>query len=414
MTPDPKPHATGRPRLARDGQQWAFDLAVKDNGRVMHFQPDGRGGLPRAVKSHAMISKHVGRVAQRLERLGDEELAAGHPETALGLYFDAAVSFVHAQHPVFSINEEKRLLHASALRCYDQVRRLAPYPIEHLDIGWDEEVPPAAGNLHLCPGEGARPCVFFIPGWDVAKEMFPHPQANIAHQRGLHVFSFDGPGQGESNLRGIALESANYERAASAAITQLLARPEISDVVVFGQSFGSFWAVRTAALDDRVRALAAPWMSGCDRYYLMTEESPRFKQLFAHLSRAESEEEVDALMAQMTNHGDMAKIRCPTLLAVGEYDPRSPLDEVYELYDELTAPKEMWVFADQHHPLALAGAPDVGNQDTIRMSFDWLRDRLNDVPLRHNGDVVYVEPGGGSPNGSAVHGKRHWYQAPSL
>jgi len=409
MADKPKQHVTGRPRLSRDDQQWAFDLAVKDNGRVMHFQPDGRGGLPRAVRSHAMISKHLGKAAQRLERLAGEELAAGHEETALDIYFDAAVGFVHAQHPIFAVNDEKRLLHASALRCYDAVRKLAPYAIEHLDVEWEEGSPPVAGNLHLVPGPRPRPCVFFIPGWDVAKEMYPHPRLNHAQQRGMHVFSFDGPGQGESNLRGVALRADNYERAASAAIGLLLDRPEISEIVVFGQSFGSFWAVRTAARDDRVRALAAPWFSGCDRYYLMTEESPRFKQLFAHLSRASSEAEVDELMEQMTNDDDMAKIRCPTLLTIGEYDPRSPLDEVYRLYDELVAPKELWVFADQHHPNALTGAPDVGNQDTIKLGLDWCRDRLEGEPVRHDGQVVYVEPGGGSPNGTASVGRRHWF-----
>jgi pimeloyl-ACP methyl ester carboxylesterase len=395
-------------RLARDGQQWAFDRAVGDSGRVMHFQPDARGGLPRTVRSHQMISKHLGLRGQRLERLADTERAAGHRETALDYYFDAATTFVLAQHPVLELNDEKRLLHASALRCYAAVRELAPYAIKHLDIDW--EGAQVAGNLHLCPGAEPRPCVFFIPGCDVAKEIYPHPHNNHAHQRGLHLFAFDGPGQGESNLRDIPLGPDSYERAASAAITQLLARPEISDIVVYGQSFGSFWAVRTAALDSRVRALAAPWMSGCDRYHLMTEESPRFKQLFAHLTRAGSEAELDALMAGYHNHDDMARIACPTLLAVGEYDPRSPLEEVYELYDRLRVPRELWVFADQHHLLALSSAPDLHSSDTQRLGFDWLRDRLDGVPLANDGEVVYVEPSGGSPNAPHAPNQRHWFE----
>ena len=50
----------GRIRLRRDGQQWEFDRVVKETGRVFHFQPSGRGGLPPSVRMHAMISKHVG------------------------------------------------------------------------------------------------------------------------------------------------------------------------------------------------------------------------------------------------------------------------------------------------------------------------------------------------------------------
>jgi pimeloyl-ACP methyl ester carboxylesterase len=355
-----------------------------------------------------MISKHLGRRAQRLERLGETELAAGHRETALDHYFDAAATFVLAQHPILVLNDEKRLLHSSALRCYTAVRDLAPYAIEHLDIEWEGSL--VAGNLHLCPGLEPRPCVFFIPGCDVAKELYPHPHDNHALQRGLHLFAFDGPGQGESNLRDVRLEADNYERAASAAITQLLARPEISEIVVYGQSFGSFWAVRLAATDDRVRALAAPWMSGCDRYHLMQEESPRFKQLFAHLTRARSEDELDGILARMTNHGDMERIACPTLLMVGEYDPRSPLEEVYELFDQLTVPRELWVFADQHHMLALSSAPDLHSSDTQRMGLDWLRDRLRGRPVADDGHVVYVEPLGGSPNAADAPNKRHWFE----
>jgi len=404
----PPLHRSGRVRLSRDGQQWDFDRAVKDTGRVMHFQPDARGRLPRAVRSHQMISKHLGRQAQRLERLADEELAAGHRETALDYYFDAASTFIQAQHPIFALNDEKHLLHSSALRCFAAVAELAPYAIEHLDIEWEGSL--VAGNLHLCPGDEPRPCIFYVPGCDVAKEMYPHPHSNDALIRGLHLFAFDGPGQGESNLRDVPLTADGYERAASAAITELLARPEISEVAVYGQSFGSYWATRIAATDSRVRALAAPWFSGCDRYYLMTEESPRFKQLFAHLTRAESEEQLDELVGLMTNHQDMARIACPTLLMVGEYDPRSPLEEVYELFDELRVPREMWVFADQPHMLALGGGGDLGSTETQRLGIDWLRDRLEGRPLANDGEVIYVEPAGVSPNADAAAHKRHWYE----
>jgi pimeloyl-ACP methyl ester carboxylesterase len=405
----PEMNRAGRARLARDGQQWEFDRAVKETGRVMHFQPDGRGSLPRSVRSHAMISKHLGRRAQSLERLAADELAAGHPETAMDLYFEAASAYGHAQHPVLELNEEKRLLHSGCLRCYDQVRRLAPYEIEHIDVEWDGGS--SAGNLHLRPGEGARPCIFFVPGCDVSKEMYPHPRYNHAHQRDMHIFAFDGPGQAETNLRDVPLRADNYEIAATAAITMLLDRPEVSEVAVYGQSFGSFWAVRTAASDPRVKVLVAPWMSGCDRYYLMNEESPRFKQLFAHLTRAGSEAELDAILADLTNHDDMARIACPTLLAIGEYDPRSPLEEVFELYERLQVPRELWVYADQHHMLSLSGSNQgtIWLNDTYAFGMDWIRDRLAGRPLANDGEVLYVEPNGPGPAADGVAHKRHWY-----
>jgi hypothetical protein len=43
----------------------------------------------------------------------------------------------------------------------------------------------------------------------------------------MHVFSFDGPGQAESNLRSIRLTADNYEDAASTALDYLVQRSEV-------------------------------------------------------------------------------------------------------------------------------------------------------------------------------------------
>ena len=63
------------PRLERDRQQWIFDYIVQETGKVFHWDEEGRT-LPKSVKSHAQISKHLGRIAQRLERVAREEDAA--------------------------------------------------------------------------------------------------------------------------------------------------------------------------------------------------------------------------------------------------------------------------------------------------------------------------------------------------
>jgi pimeloyl-ACP methyl ester carboxylesterase len=401
-----------RIRLRRDGQQWEFDRVIKDTGRVFHFQPPGRGGLPPSVRMHAMISKHVGKAAQRLERLAGEEAAASHDATALDLYFDAAVAYAEAQHTIFENNAEKRYLHGASLRCYDEVRARAPYVIEHVDVPWEGTV--VSGNLHLAPVERPAPCVFLIPGCDMTKEMVPHPHFNHALQRGMHVFVFDGPGQGESNLRDIALTTDNYESAASAALSHLLERPEIAadSIGVLAMSFGSYWGVRFAATDDRLAAAAFPWASICDKYYLMEEESPRYKQLFAYLTRSKSEDELDAFISQMGLEHLIPEITCPTLLHIGEYDPRSPIDEVYQLYDSMQAPRELWVFADQHHMATLRGGgmSAIWNLDTYATCMDFLKDRFDGKPMAHDGDVLYIEPGTG-PHSTSVPAKRRWFEA---
>ncbi len=407
----PKDGKTGRPHLRRDNQKWLFDWVIKETGKVFHFQPDGRGRLPRNVRNHDMISKHMGLSGRRLERMAEAEAAAGHPETAMELYFNAALNYFDAQHTVFETNDEKRFLHGGLIRCYDKVREHAPYQIERVQIPWNGTF--VSGNLHLAPGAGPKPVVFYVPGCDQSKEAWPNPHCNQALLRGLHVFSFDGPGQGECNLRGVRLTADNYEQAASAAIDYLLTRPEIDPkkIGVFALSFGSHWGMRIAATDHRIAAIAAPWASYVDKYFLLNEESPRYKQLFAYLTQSNSEEEIDALVAGMNMEGRMGEIRCPTLLVSGEYDPRAPLDEVYRLFDQITAPAELWVCPDQHHTTSLTLAPrnQVWEGDINSFVCDWLRDRFNGLPVKYPGQVLYLDANGAGPNSQTVTLKRRWF-----
>jgi dipeptidyl aminopeptidase/acylaminoacyl peptidase len=359
-----------------------------------------------------MISKHVGLQARRIEALAQAEAAAGHPETALDFYFQATVLYAGAQHIIFETNDEKRDLYAGVRRCYDQVMALAPYRIEHVDIPWNGTL--VSGNLHLCPNKTTAPLVFYVPGCDTLKEAWPHPHFNPAHQRGMHVFSFDGPGHAESKLRGMRLTADNFEEAASTALDYLVQRPEIDaeHIGVYGISLGSFWGLRFAARDQRIRAIAAPASTYCEKYFLMDLESPRWKQLFAYLTDSTTEAELDAVTSDMTLDGYMARIACPTLLAAGEYDPRSPLDEIYRMFDQLTVPAELWVFADQHHMPSIGGGESGANWATPLHSVmcDWLRDRFANKPLRHPGEVVYVEANSAGPNSTTVARKRKWYE----
>ena len=402
-----------RIRLRRDAQQWEFDRAIRDTGRVYHWQPPGPGRLPPSVKMHKMISKHLGRNAQRLERIAEAEAAAGHDMTALEFYFDAAVAYGHAQHPILVTNDEKRMLHGSSIRCYDEVRARSPLTIEHVDIPWQDTV--VSGNLHLADVEGPAPLVFFIPGCDMTKEMIPHPLYNVAAQRGMHLFVFDGPGQGESNIRGIKVTVTNYEDAASTALTHLLERDDVDAdrVVLEAMSFGSYWGARFAATDDRLAAAYLPWASICDKYYLFEEESPRYKQLFSYLTGAQSERELDEFIAQMGLEDLIPQIQCPTLLTVGEYDPRSPIEEVYDLFDRFTAPAELWVHEDRHHMANIrsgnAGGTPMWQMDTHTLGMDWLGDRLAGHDLEA-GTVRYLRTGGAGPNAADTPTKRWWWE----
>ena len=107
----------------------------------------------------------------------------------------------------------------------------------------------------------------------------------------------------------------------------------------------------------------------------------------------------------------MGEIRCPTLLVSGEYDPRAPLDEVYRLFDQITAPAELWVCPDQHHTTSLTLAPrnQVWEGDINSFVCDWLRDRFNGLPVKYPGQVLYLDANGAGPNSQTVTLKRRWF-----
>jgi hypothetical protein len=94
-------------------------------------------------------------------------------------------------------------------------------------------------------------------------------------------------------------------------------------------------------------------------------------------------------------------------------DPRGPLDEVCRMFDQVEAPAELWVFADQHHMPSIGGGDSGTNNWAAPLHgamCDWLRDRFEDKPLRHPGQAVYVEPHSAGPNARSVTLKRQWYE----
>ena len=124
------------------------------------------------------------------------------------------------------------------------------------------------------------------------------------------------------------------------------------------------------------------------------------------MTRLNSEEEVDAFIDAMTLEDMIGSIQCPTLMTLGEFDPRRPLDEALEFFDALKPPSEFWVFADQHHRWSLPGSKSATDHD---YAMDWLRDRFAGKPIERAGDVLYIDSSTLGPNDPNAKRKRRWF-----
>lgn len=390
-------------RRRRDNQQWILDYLVKTTGRVINFEHDDRE-FPPYVRNYAQIPRALGKLGAHRERLADAAAAAGHDRTALHLYHAATQQYHRAQHTIFEDDSPLKMhYHEKLLRCFEQIMRFADYPIERIEIPWEGHEIQA--NFHFIPGRPKAPCIICVPGMDITKEWLPEPIDRTFTSRGMHAIAIDGPGQGTSNMRKIRVTDDNYERAVSAVIDYLQTREEVDGdkIGLMGASMGSHWGIRSAALDDRIKATAVTASCIGDKIGLFEQSSPRFKQMFMYMAGIEDEDEFDAMAEKMTTVGYGKNIKTPILMVIGEYDPLSPIEAGETFFDEVAGPKEMWVLAEYYHFTIYP--PHFGGISGYYPMADWLKDALEGKFTAGHARYVYVPEHGLGPYTPEANGR---------
>ena len=137
----------------------------------------------------------------------------------------------------------------------------------------------------------------------------------------------------------------NFERAGSAAIDYLETRNDVdaSRIGVYGWSMGSYWGPRIAAHDSRVKALVGAMGVYQQKDTIFKHSKPAYRANYMYMSNIHDEQAFDEMTAQMTLAPVADRIKCPTLLVMGEFDELCPLEDGEQLFEMLKCPKEMWV-----------------------------------------------------------------------
>lgn len=391
-----------RLRTQRDNQQWMLDLALNMRGRVQNFERDDlEVPAGKRARNYRMLPKVWREAGERHEKLARRAQAVGAKETATYHYDHAIEAYRMAQHPIFFDDHPvKQYLYKKLSEMVDRRSKVASYPIERV------EVPFGGGKtisclLHLLPDRRRAPCVIYVPGMDQTKEVFPKAFHNIALSRGFHVLAMDGPGQGNSNMQKIRAVKDHYERAGAAVISYLQKRKEVDPkkIAIYGISMGSYWSLRLSSYDHRAAAVVSSVACFNPNNTIFTQSSPRFKQMFMYMAGYDDEAKFDRDVASgMTVRGYLGKVKCPTLLVTGEFDPLCPLEDAIEAFRDLKVPKEMWVIENQYHPLW--GIQNLGGMDCHDYVMDWLQLLFSGKrkPTR-SGRIAYIREQGDGPWG---------------
>ena len=382
-------------------QRWILDQVIKvsgldfDQGRsgkmLRNCGPGIAGelrGIGQRVQKFTDFPREFSHAARKREQRGRAAEALGHTVEAREHYYVAATYYTAAQWGIFEDGNPQRTAWAESKReCYDRYIRFADHPIERVDLPVPGGQMAALLHLPRKPAPGERlPCILYQPGMDGVKEDNPL-MGDPLLQRGLAILSIDGPGQGETRERGITVTASNCEDGARAACAYLKTRPEIDSdrMAIYGSSMGSYWGTRMAAAEPGFKACAVAGV--CmepTQYTIFNTAAPTFKLNYMYMAGYDDEAKFDEFCKTLTLEGIAARIRCPYLVAAGEDDELCPIEFVYQVMDEATCPKVLYVYEGERH--------SIRNPAARTIIVDWLKDCLDGKPVAS--EKVYVESSG--------------------
>ncbi|MFQ5998565.1 MAG: alpha/beta hydrolase family protein [Candidatus Bathyarchaeia archaeon] len=350
-------------------QAWVLDLAIGVFGPLPFTGNSIEGSynaigtdihnetetIRQNVKKISDIKRICTKLAMRRLNAAKEAQRRKSSVSARENYFAASLMFGSARWPIWEDdNAELTELNESMVESYRKYIAYADREIERIKI------PFLGGNLNGILHFPKRKtdkmtCILSIPGMDTFKEQMVRMYGDKYLERGHAVLALDGPGQGETRIRGIKVTVDNYEKAGKAAMDYLRGLKAIDKdrISMRGQSLGSYWCPKVLAYDDRFKAGAVTAV--CHEPGLGTlfnSAHPSFKLRHMWMTGIFDETEFDHRYAsKLTLEGVGAKVRCPMIITAGEDDPLSPIKWTYRFFEQIKGPKKLIVYRGEgHHP----------------------------------------------------------------
>lgn len=376
-------------------QRWALDSIIQavgmewDQPRLGYtMYPAGPDAVAdfrtvgMRVRKFADMHREFAAAARRREIKAENFEKQGRQVSARESYFIAAMLYSAARWPLFENNAKSIDYNTRMVRCYDKFALSAPHPVERMEVPFGGRGKSLPGYLHLprAPGPGEKfPCVIGIDGMDGSKEIMCSMYGDKFLERGMANFIYDGPGQGECTIREIRVTEKNHMDAAVAVWNCLVRHPHIDAerVVVWGISFGSFFALQAAAaLGARIKGVAVTFVNHeAGLNSIMEMAAPSFKMRFMYMAGYDDEAKFDEFMKKFTVQPLIPKLKCPVLIQGGEDDELSPIEFSEDLAAKLKVPRKFVVYEGERHAIGGNTASYFG-ESWFTMLADWCLDRI--------------------------------------
>jgi pimeloyl-ACP methyl ester carboxylesterase len=208
------------------------------------------GDFESWVQEWSATADHVNRFAQAALTAGDAHAARVALLKASNYYRMAAFYAKHTDPRHRSLWEHSRA-------SFDSAIALGDTPHERAEIEFDGAKLPA---LFVSGGEGRRPTLIALGGFDSTLEEVYCWIGSAAIDYGWHCLIFEGPGQWGALMNNPGLTfRGDYEKPTQAVVDYLLTRTDVDPdkIALIGYSAGGYFAPRAASGEPRIRACIA-------------------------------------------------------------------------------------------------------------------------------------------------------------
>jgi dienelactone hydrolase len=396
----------------RKGQRWVLDAFLSLGGLdVLHpdagalFEQIGYDStdIKRVfgpVKAGSMLPACWSAAAKEIEQRARHWEQRGFAATAKRMYERSALLYARTHYSVLADDPRRARYLNKVVQSFEKVIELATQPIERVVLPFEGKE--LHGILETPAGAKGVPCVIMLPGMDMFKEDWHKVIEQRIVPRGWAGFALDGPGQGESLTKGLKMTLDNYDRAISTVIDWLSSHPAIdpSRIVIMGSSMGSWWATRAAAVEPRIRAIAANMSNLGDKFVLLNQAQPSFMAGLMFMTGISDPSAIQDLSKQMLLDDIAPKVTVPYLIVTGENDELTTIDSTIDVYNRLRGPKELWIYQHEFHPIG----PQ--SDEWINASLDWLGAAMSGKFKAGHEQRTFITKGGEYLEGS---GEPTWW-----